>query len=208
MLCRVPQEILKRLIFPLEGEEDKENVRMLAERFSLENARQRDSQDLCFFEGDYRAFLSERGVKGRPGSVRLSDGTILKEHDGIAGFTIGQRKGLGIAAGRPVFVTKIDPSTGIVTMGSNEELFKNEVTIGDLFFEKYGNTDAVPDRYLEKEFTAKLRYTAKEAKCRISNGTESKTAVLSFDEPQRAPTPGQFAVLYDGDRLIGSGVIE
>jgi len=193
MLCRVPQNILKRLVLPLSDIENKEEVRKLALNFGLENAKQKDSQDLCFMQGDYRAFLSEKNIKSKEGFVQYKDGKLLRYHDGIANFTIGQRKGLNIAVGKPAFVTDIDKKTGIVTMGDNEDLFKKEVKLEELFF--FGKEQN------DKDFYVKLRYSAKAAKAHLKNG------ILYFDEAQRAPTPGQFAVLYEEDILIASAVI-
>ncbi|MCF0150483.1 MAG: tRNA 2-thiouridine(34) synthase MnmA [Firmicutes bacterium] len=207
MLCRVPQQILSRILFPLSGFENKDQVRSLAAENAMPSAATKDSQDLCFLKGDYKDFLKERGITGKPGLMKLSDGTVIKSHGGIAAFTIGQRKGLGIAVGRPVFVSSIDEKTGDVIMDDEAVLFQKEVCLGDLFFAKYGSVTTVPAEYEGKTFQCKLRYTAREAEGLLT-GIGDGRAKLSFADGQRAPTPGQFAVFYQNDLLIGSGVIQ
>ncbi len=206
MLCRVPQEILGRIMFPLADITSKNETRALADAFGLGNSEQRDSQDLCFFKGSARDYLRKRGVNGAAGYIKDEEGRVLKAHDGIAGFTVGQRKGLGIALGKPVFVSYIDPDSGDVILSDDKSLYKSRVWIEDLFFTKYGHTHCVPKELDNNKFMIKLRYTAKEAEGRLVN-TGSGRAVIEFDEAQRAPAPGQFAAVYCGKRLIGSGVI-
>ncbi|MDO4545101.1 MAG: tRNA 2-thiouridine(34) synthase MnmA, partial [Bacillota bacterium] len=133
MLYRLGQETISRLLLPLNSMEDKEKVRDIAREKELANADARDSQEICFIDDsdDYKAFLSRRGVVSPAGDFVDRKGNKLGEHRGILSYTIGQRKGLGIALGKPVFVTKIDSEKNQVVLGENEELFTREVVSQD-----------------------------------------------------------------------------
>lgn len=137
MLYRLGQEAISRLLLPLRDIEDKEKVRALAREKSLQNAEAKDSQEICFIEADdhYKDFLARRGIMAKKGNFVDSAGTVLGEHQGILNYTIGQRKGLGIALGRPVFVTGIDGAENTVALGGNEELLRREViSAGNVLF--------------------------------------------------------------------------
>jgi len=206
MLGRLPQNILKRTILPLGEYYDKQSIRNLVRDYNLPNFGDKDSQDICFIpDGDYRAYLLANGLTPREGIFTDKNGNILGKHNGSFNFTIGQRKGLGIAIGKPAFVTDIDPANNIVVIGDNEDLFTNTVYADELFFTKYGYTECVPDEYLNRKLTCKLRYTAKEAECELNN--YNGRMQMSFTNPQRAATPGQAAVIYDNDKVIGCGII-
>ena len=197
MLARLPQEILCRTIFPLGEFDSKEDVRKLVAEKGLAISSEKDSQDICFIKGSYKEFLKERGVKSAKGNFISPEGKILGQNDGIANYTVGQRKGIGIALGIPAFVSEIRSETGDVVLTSNEsDLYKSEVSVENLMVN--GKLD-------DKNYQVKLRYAAKACDCRIIQ--KNDTAKLYFEDAQRAPTPGQAAVIYDGDIVIASGII-
>ena len=237
MLYRLPQEVIRRLVLPLSEFPEKEEIRNIARKGGLSAAEKSDSQEICFIENNanhaefIREFSNDKGenCKSNDGSVINtgmeegefvdSKGKILGRHKGIINYTIGQRKGLGIALGHPVFVTDIDSEKNTVTLGENEELFKSSVIIGDLFFTETGGA-AVPFGIHKKNLTAKVRYAAPRAAVKIAadaaascknTSAHSKccceTLTLIFEKPQRAMTPGQSLVIYDGDLVIGGGRI-
>ena len=199
VLYRLTQAVLDKTLFPL-GSITKAEARAIAEEAGLASARAEESQDICFVpDGDYAAFLEGRGDGIAPcGHYIDRDGNILGEHRGITHYTLGQHKGLGIALGRVRYVTRIDPVANTVTLGDEEELYTREATLADLHLIA-GRAD-VP-------FTAavKLRYRQREVACTVYPTDHG--ARLVFADPQRAPTPGQSAVLYDGDTVLGGGYI-
>lgn len=207
MLYRLDQETISRLILPLNEIDDKEQVRQLAREKALINAEAKDSQEICFIDADdnYKDFLRRRGITAQEGDFVDPEGNVLGEHKGILDYTIGQRKGLGIALGKPAFVTKIDGQNNQVVLGDNDDLFRTEVIASDnIFFGGCG----VDQNYLEGlDITAKIRYAAKpaEAKLRFLDDGRVKTI---FKDAQRAPTPGQSIVFYSGDLVIGGGFID
>lgn len=201
MLYRLGQEVISRLLLPLDRVEDKEQVREMARARALKNSDARDSQEICFIpEGDdYKEFLRRRGLRPPGGDFVDRDGNVLGQHGGILDFTIGQRKGLGIALGKPAFVTAIDSDTNRVVLGSNEDLFRREI-----FSEENVLTN---ESWLEDEgLTAKIRYASKPAPVRLERVGDDRIKAC-FDEPQRAATPGQSIVFYKGDLVIGGGFI-
>jgi len=199
MLARLPQEILCKTIFPLGVIASKDEVRSIAADRGLSLSSEHDSQDICFIKGSYKDFLSERGISSKKGNFVSQDGTIYGPNEGVANYTVGQRKGIGIALGVPAFVSEINSDNGNVVLTSNEQdLFKSEVRIDNLMLHK-----ALED----KKYQVKLRYAAKPAECTISLNSNNDSAVLYFTEGQRAPTPGQAAVIYEGDIVIGCGII-
>ncbi len=205
MLAYLNQDQLRRAYFPL-GELTKAQVREIAEENKLVSARRRDSQDICFVpDGDYVSAI--RKFTGRdplPGKFVDQNGNILGDHRGDWHYTIGQRKGLGISLGKHAFVlSKVPGSTNIV-LGDEEYLFHRRVNIEKL------NLPSDPHA-LDNDIRciAKLRYAHRGAECTLHR-TSANTAILEFDQPQRAPTPGQFAVIYDidtGEHVLGAGVI-
>ena len=201
VLYNLTQHQLSRVLFPL-GELSKAEVREKAVVESFVNANRPDSQDICFVpDGDYAGFIeSQDGFVSEKGNYIDINGNILGVHKGIINYTLGQRKGLGIALGKPAFVIDKNVLTNNVVLGDEEHLFKNEV-IAD-------NVNFIPFDSLENEMsvTAKLRYRHKAAPAKIMPLEDGKVKII-FDEPQRAPSPGQAAVFYDGDLVIGGGTI-
>lgn len=202
VLWQLTQVQLSHILMPL-GDYEKSEVKKMAEELNLPSAASKESQDICFVpDKDYGAFLEKYNEKSFPKGYYLDfDGKVLGEHKGHQHYTIGQRKGLGIALGKPQFVISKDPNTNSVVLGDEEHLFKTRVIISDVNI-MWGKKE-------DQEFlcTAKLRYSAKDTPCRYFPLGEGR-AVLEFDEPQRAPTPGQSAVLYEGEKIIGGGKIE
>ncbi len=203
MLAMLRQDQLRRAVFPL-GDYTKEEVREIAASLGFVSAHRRDSQDICFIpDGDYVKFLSEyTGMRPEPGDYVDESGAVLGQHKGHWCYTIGQRKGLGISMGRHVFVLSKDGGTNRVTLGDEDGLFRRRVPVSGL---NLPSDPAVLDGDVRCE--CKLRY-AHRAAAGIFHRTGADTGILEFDEPQRAPAPGQYAVLYDGDVVLGAGVIE
>ena len=209
MLCRLGQDVLSRLLLPLGSYSDKEEVRSLARSQSLSNAEKKDSQEICFIpDDDYAAFLENLGCSSSPGDFVDGSGKVLGRHKGITHYTIGQRKGLGIALGKPAFVTKIDVEKNQVVLGENEELFSTRVrSVQNVFA-----VGADPRRHCYDEFDglqveAKVRYSAKPSPA-VLHILDEDVIETEFEEPQRAATPGQSVVWYVDGRVIGGGYIE
>ena len=197
------QEQLAHTFFPL-GELTKDTVRQIAAEHGFVNADKPDSQDICFVpDGDYAKVVERYGAgEGTaPGKFVDLEGRSIGTHRGLIHYTIGQRKGLGNTWGKPVFVVAIDPAANTVTLGDSADLFRREVRVSQ-FHWIAGESPAGPIRC-----TAKLRYRQAEQPA-IANPEGNGRVTLVFDEPQRAPTPGQYAVLYDGDTVLGGGRIE
>ncbi|MCI8631349.1 MAG: tRNA 2-thiouridine(34) synthase MnmA [Firmicutes bacterium] len=212
MLYRLPSEIIKRLILPLAEFADKEDVRNIARENGFSSAEKSDSQEICFIENgkDYVDFIKDfdSSCKIKEGNFIDKDGNILGHHKGLVNYTIGQRKGLGIALGHPVFITNIDNENNTVTLGDNEELFKSSVYVEDLFFTETGSA-ALPEQIQTKNLTAKVRYAAPRAAAEIAAfDAEQGILTVRFQTPQRAMTPGQSLVIYDGDIILGGGRIQ
>ncbi len=201
VLYSMTQEQLRATQFPL-GALCKSEVRSIAEANGFVNAAKPDSQDICFVpDGDYAKVIKLRtGRSYAEGNYVDTNGKVLGRHKGIINYTIGQRKGLGIAFGKPTFVVDIRPETNEVVLGSNEELFGTELNVTDF---NWIAGMAPAERFSCK---AKIRYRQEEQPATaslLSNGDVH----ISFDKPQRAITKGQAAVLYDGDTVLGGGVI-
>jgi tRNA-specific 2-thiouridylase len=194
-LYGIRRENLVFLRFPLE-DLTKNEVRALAREEKLSVADKEESQDLCFVNDDgYRGLLAS-GTDAQPGAIVDTDGNRLGTHNGIANFTIGQRKGLGIALGKPRYVVAIDPATRTVVVGGEPHLMSR----GLLIREFNALADAMPPRAL-----IKIRYAQKPAPCSVRR--EHNAISVLFDQPQRAVTCGQSAVLYDGPVVLGGGII-
>ena len=210
MLYRLPAEIVDRLILPLGDIDEKEKVRDLVRDFGVFNADDKDSQEICFIpDDDYVKYLEQRGIFAKEGDfIDGETGEAVGKHRGIIHYTIGQRKGLGVTFGKPRFVTKIDPVSHQVTLGSNEDLFDCTVAAEDIVFcGKIGETALNEAKnYIGKPLLGKVRYAAPPAECVIESVSESKI-LIRFETPQRAITPGQSVVLYDGEILVGGGFI-
>ena len=200
-LCRLTQEQLSRTLFPL-GNLEKPAVRALAEAHGLINAQKRDSQDICFVpDGDYAGFIARYTGRDCPaGDFVDESGRVLGRHKGIVHYTVGQRKGLGIAADAPLYVKRIDAAENRVVLSGNDALFSRELMANDFNWIAYD----VPPRELRA--TARVRYHQREQAATVTV-LEDGHVHLVFDEPQRAITPGQAVVLYDGDTVLGGGTI-
>lgn len=195
------QEQLCHALFPL-GDYTKKEIRQLARDFDLPVADRGDSQDLCFLgEGDYREFLLRNAPQvADPGPVMTRDGEILGQHQGLAFYTIGQRKGLGISAPQPLYVLDKDSSRKALIVGRREELGEDDLLTK--------NTNWITGERPTGPFRAevKIRYQAREA-CALVTPLGEGGAQVVFDEPVRDITPGQAAVFYDGEILLGGGII-
>ncbi len=200
MLYSLSQSQLEKSIFPL-GALTKAQVRESADEKGLVTSRKKDSQDICFVpSGDYATLIETLcGKKSPCGEFCDENGQVLGEHKGIIRYTEGQRKGLGIAVGRPIFVLSKDTRLNRVILGDEPQLYKNKVYIKDTNFIPFDTLTA------PIKVTAKLRYRH-EAQNAVLHPWEGG-AMLEFSEPQRAPTAGQAAVCYDGDTVIGGGTI-
>ncbi len=201
VLYMLTQHQLAHILFPL-GEYSKPELRHLAKERGLVTANRPDSQDICFVpNGDYLAFLEqELGVCGMPGKFVDENGAVLGEHRGIAAYTIGQRKGLGIAFGEPRFVVAKDAVSNTVVLGKNEALFSRSLIA------EAANWIAVESLTAPMRVTARTRYQQRECAATVEPYGENGFRVL-FDEPQRAVTPGQAVVLYQEDVVVGGGTI-
>lgn len=199
-LYNLTQDQLAHTLMP-DGDYTKAEIREIAQKIGLNVANKPDSQDICFVpDGDYNKFIRENSDVFVPeGDFVNKEGKVLGRHKGITAYTIGQRKGLGIALGVPAYVTAIDSRNNKVVIGSNEELFKTKVVIRDY------NPMAIEDFDGELRCFGKLRYNQVKSPCIIRKNGEYMEAV--FDQPQRAVTPGQAAVFYDGDYVVGGGII-
>ena len=200
-LYSLTQEQLKRTLMPV-GEYSKDEIRKIAEEIGLSVASKPDSQDICFVpDGDYAAFIEKTsGQRPEPGNFVTSDGKVLGQHRGIIHYTVGQRKGLGLALGYPAFVLEIRPETNEVVIGTYEESLTKTLRAGSLSFM------AAEDIRKPIRAFAKIRYNHKGAWCTVERTGEDEIA-CTFDEPVRAVTPGQAVVLYDGDYVLGGGTI-
>lgn len=205
MLCRLDKSVVERIIFPLGEAEDKGSVRETARDAGLDNAEAKDSQEICFIDDDdYVGWLVRNGVPEKPGDFVDMNGNKIGGHKGIIRYTVGQRKGLGVTFGKPMFVTEIDGKTNRVVLGSNEDLMKTEVWASSNFFIMTGD-DRLPPGLDGEKITAKIRYAAKPAPGRIYS--DGKKVRVVFDAPLRAATPGQTLVYYLGDKVLGGGFI-
>lgn len=210
MLYRLPQEILRRLLLPLGEISDKETVRQLVRDFGVFNADASDSQEICFIpDGDYVDYLSRRGIRSVEGDfIDSATGQVIGRHRGVVCYTVGQRKGLGATFGMPRFVTKIDAASNQVTLGANEDLFSAVVTAEDWrFFGSAGQEGInLAKSLVGRPLLGKIRYAAVPSECVIHSICREKLEI-AFQTPQRAITPGQSVVLYDGEYLVGGGFI-
>ncbi len=202
VLWKLGQQELSRVLFPLGEIRDKEEIRGLLRREGFENAEDKDSQEICFVEkGNYGDFLRQnRGYLPKPGFFTDKEGNVLGSHKGIVFYTVGQRKGLGIALGKPAFVTGIDSEKNRVILGDNQDLFSDTIRAGSWHFPA-----GVPDE--NTPLQGRIRYSAPLSACRLQKEKE-QSFMVKFDQPQRAPAPGQSLVLYDGEYLAGGGIIE
>ncbi len=201
VLHRLGQAQLAHALFPL-GNYAKSEVREMAQAQGLPVFNRADSQDLCFLgNGDYREFLLRHAAEAaRPGPVLDTAGRTLGEHQGLPNYTVGQRRGLGIAAAQPLYVLALEPSRNAIIVGSAEQLGCRELTATDV---SYVSDSPPPGRL---RITAKIRYKAQEAPGTLIPLTDRR-AHVHFDEPLRDITPGQGVVFYRGDVVVGGGII-
>lgn len=200
-LYNLTQEQLSKTLMPV-GAYTKEQIREMAEKINLQIASKPDSQDICFVpDGDYASFIEKEANTEIPeGNFVSPEGKILGRHKGITHYTVGQRKGLGLSLGHPAFVLEIRPETNEVVVGTNEESMTHEVRANKLNFMSVETIDG------EMRAFAKIRYNHKGAWCTVKRVGEDEILCV-FDEAQRAVTPGQALVLYDGDYVMGGGTI-
>lgn len=202
VLYMLKQSQLSRIIFPL-GEYTKAQVREIAAELGFVNAHKGDSQDICFIpDGDYASFIQRYTGKQYPSGHFINmQGDILGTHRGLIHYTIGQRKGLGIALGRPAFVCRKDPLSNTVTLSDNEALFSDSVVVRNISWIPFDRLDR------PMKLQAKIRYNMQAQPATVEQIDEDLVR-LAFDQPQRAITPGQSAVFYDGEYVIGGGIID
>lgn len=200
-LYHLNQRTLRHFLMPL-GEFTKTETRRLAREFGLAVAEKPDSQEICFVpDDDYKSFLEEKAPASlRPGNFVDTAGKIIGRHKGLPLYTVGQRKGLGIAAGRPLYVVALDDERNEVVLGADSDVFASALVAGDLNFIAF-------DRPLGPfAANAKIRYSAREAEAVVTPLPDGGASVV-FREPQRAITPGQSVVFYEGDIVLGGGII-
>lgn len=201
-LYNLTQEQLDHVLMPLGDLPSKDETRKIAEALDITIARKSDSQEICFIPDDnYSRFVGEERPNAVvPGEFVDLQGNVLGRHAGIIHYTIGQRKGLGITFGKPMFVVGIDASTNRVILGEGDAVFGKELIVEQVNF--------IPFKTLESSIQAecKIRYSAQPAPCTIEP-IGMDTVKVTFDAPQRAITPGQAAVFYQGDLLVGGGII-
>ena len=204
------QEKLKHALFPV-GEYPKPEIRQIAEKYGLSTASRKDSQDLCFLAGeDYRNFLQRNAAEMlKPGEIVTRSGKSLGEHNGLANYTIGQRKGLGVASPVPLYVLGKNAENNTVIVGTPDELGSCELTA----YKVNWLSGEIPHEPVRAE--VKIRYTAKEAEALVKPVGEDQArpefdrrVQVQFDAPQRDITAGQAAVFYHGDLMLGGGIIQ
>ena len=196
VLWNIPKELIEHVIFPLADFESKEQIREIAKEHNLKVANKPDSEDICFVpDGNYKKFLeTNSNIRPKEGNIVNIEGKILGKHTGLYNYTIGQRRGLGIANQVPLFVLGFNKEKNEVIVGEKKELYQKEIFVEDinlLLFDKIDNPI---------EVEVKTRYSTKSAKATIMQ--ENKIIKVIFDEPQRAITPGQSAVFYIDDIVV------
>ncbi len=200
-LYNLTQEQLAHTLMPV-GAYTKDEIRKIAEKINLRVANKPDSQDICFIpDGDYASFIEEETkTEILEGNFVTETGEVLGRHKGITHYTVGQRKGLGIALGYPAFVLEIRPETNEVVLGTKEASMTTTLHADHL------NFMSVEDLTEKKRVFAKIRYNHKGAYCTVEKSGDDEI-LCTFEEPQRAVTPGQAVVLYDGEHVLGGGTI-
>ena len=201
VLWNIPKDLIEHILFPLADYEDKSQIREIAAKNNLKVANKPDSQDICFIpDGNYKKFLeTNSNIKPKVGKIVNRKGDVLGEHTGLYNYTIGQRKGLGISYHVPLFVLGFNALKNEVIVGEESELYKDEITVKDINIVLF---DEINDWI---DVDVKTRYSTKSAKAKIKQfGNEIK---VIFDQPQRAITPGQSAVFYIDDIVVGGGKI-
>ena len=200
-LYNITQEQLEHTLLPI-GDYEKDRVREIAKEIGIDVHNKPDSQEICFVkDNDYAGYVKKHAKKRiDPGFFVDTKGNVLGKHNGIINYTIGQRKGLGIAFGKPMFVVDIDPVKNTVVLGDNEDIFSNALIAKDI------NLISIDDIKEPISVQAKVRYSARPSNATVTKVGED-TIKIVFDEPQRAITKGQSVVMYDGDKVVGGGII-
>ena len=202
VLWSIPKERLEYVMFPLADFETKDEIREIANKNNLKVANKPDSEDICFIpDGDYKKFLENNSdIKPKKGKIVHINGKVLGLHNGLYNYTIGQRKGLGIAYSEPLFVLGFNKDRNEVIVGEQKYLFKKEIFVTNI------NLLLVDEIEDGMDVTVKTRYSAKEARAKLYKETKDIIKVV-FEEEQRAITPGQSAVFYIEDIVLGGGKI-
>lgn len=202
VLYMLTHDMLSHIRFPI-GEMTKDRTRLMAGEYGFVNADKHDSQDICFIpDGDHQRFLKDNGILCKPGNFITTDGRILGTHKGICNYTCGQRRGLNVPDTHSWYVKEIRPASNEIVLGTDEELFSYELDAKDVVWtlrEPHKEGDELKCR-------ARIRYHHREAEARVYVEPHD-TVHIVFDEPQRAITPGQAVVLYEGTRVLGGGTI-
>lgn len=204
VLWNIPKGLIQYVIFPLGDFESKDEIREIAAKNNLRVAKKPDSEDICFVpDGNYKKFLENNSeIKPKIGNIVNSKGEILGKHTGLYKYTIGQRKGLGISYKVPLFVIGFNPLKNEVIVGEESELYKKEIEVSDI---NLLLVDEIKDWI---EVDVKTRYSSKFAKAKIKQDDNDKSKIIIiFDEPQKSITPGQSAVFYIDDIVLGGGKI-
>ena len=215
-LYGINKDILPYIIFPLSEFKDKAEIRKIAEENGLEVAQKKDSQEICFIQNnDYISFLKKYNDNvNNEGNIVLSNGEILGKHTGLINYTVGQRKGLGVSYKEPLYVIKLDKAKNEVIVGTEKELYTDELMANELNFlvdisslrsETKIQNNLQNNEQQEIEIEAKIRYRSKPAKATLK--IEDNNAKVKFSEPQRAITPGQSVVFYLNNIVLGGGKI-
>jgi tRNA-specific 2-thiouridylase len=192
----IKRESLPRIKLPL-GDYEKADIRNIAQSAGLPVAQKEESQDICFLDKNYRNFLkTAKSAQMLPGDIIDRKGNVMGKHQGVANYTIGQRKGLGISFAEPLFVTDIDAAKNLVTIGTKDELKAKGLVLKDINL----LVDEMPHKA-----NVKIRYQSKEIPCNIKMLKSSARVI--FDEPHESVSPGQSAVFYEGDIVLGGGII-
>ena len=204
VLCFMTQDQIAHTLFPLGEYEDKDQVRRIAEQYGFVNAHKHDSQDICFVQdGDYASFIEARTGKKYPaGEFVDRQGNVLGIHRGMIRYTIGPRKGLGLALKQPMYVCRKDMEKNQVVLSTDQELYSRVLYAKDMNWISI----APPPPGTVLRFSAKPRYRAREAAAEVTVLEDGRIRLV-FDTPQRAITPGQTAALYDGEVVAGGGII-
>ncbi len=202
VLWNIPKELIEHVLFPLADYEEKEEIRKIARDNNLKVANKPDSEDICFVpDGNYKKFLENNSdIKPKEGNIVDTKGKILGKHTGLYNYTIGQRKGLGISNPVPLFVVGFNSGKNEVIVGEEKELYKSEIEVDEI------NLILVDEIKDWMDVEVKTRYSSKVAKAKIKQ--EDNKIKVKFEEPQRAVTPGQSAVFYIDDIVLGGGKIQ
>ena len=203
VLYNLPQDMIDKVLFPLANFESKDEIRKIAKEHNLIVANKPDSEDICFIpDGNYKKFLEQNSdLKAKEGNIVTRQGKVIGKHTGLYKYTIGQRKGLGISNPVPLFVIGFNQEKNELIVGEEKELYSKQLNAIDLNW-------MIKDKLKEKiQVSAKTRYSTKESKA-IIYPIENGKMKVEFIEPQRAITPGQSIVFYDGDIVLGGGKIE